>query len=415
MRFLERSGLFLFLVACIVFAFQGCAEKDTSVYEPDVTPPLVSGLAEDTGTVTWSTDEACFCVFVYGTRQGVYSHYAYHVADGGTAHHVDLLDIAPGRYYARVIASDPAGNTSTSDEVVLDVADVPESHNLVYTMVDVGWGDCHFLEFPGGTTVMVDAGYGDRGDYPHSADVFEFLSARGIEPPAGIDYMIATHNHADHYSGFLSLIPVFDTTLFLGPAMAYSSVFESVDDALTSSGVGRDSLYEGQSNANTDLLKWDEQHGIAVKVLSAGAGSLMDPENADDAINNDSVVLKITYGDVDILLNGDAEEFVEHRMLKAYGSQLDCEVLKVGHHANDDASSEGFLDRSTPRVGFISNSMEENDGVFDQSVINALREHNIDYFVSDRAYRNAGRYDEPEHGNLTLTTDGSTFTVWAWD
>lgn len=415
MRLHARAGFSWLLIGCVLFSFQGCAEKDTSVYEPDVTPPSVSGLTHAGGRVSWSTDEACFCMLVYGTRPGVYEHYGYHVADGGETHHVDLLDVEPGQYYARVISTDRAGNTSTSDDIIIDITSDPAHDNLVYTMVDVGWGDCHFLEFPGGTTVMVDAGYGDGGDYPHAADLFSFLNARGIGSPDGIDFMIATHNHADHYGGFLSLIPIYKNTLFLGPALAYSSVFESVDGVLNASGVPRDSLTEGQTNRNTEVLMWDEEHGVEVKVLSAGAGRLMTPEEADDAINNDSVVLKITYGSVDILLNGDAEEFAEQLMVKNYGNELDCEVLKVGHHANDDASSAEFLERATPRVGFISNSMQENDGVFDQTVINALRQHNVDYFVTDRAYLNAGRYDEPEHGNVTLTTDGASFIVWTWD
>ena len=414
MRFDSIMKLSLLLIACGAVAFCGCADKDLSVYDPDITPPAISGLSHSSGTVSWLSDETCFCVLTYGTRQGVYHHYGYSVADGGRAHHVDLLDVGPGLYYARVIATDEAGNTSTSDEMTLEVTSALQRDNLVYTMVDVGWGDCHFLEFPGGTTVLIDAGYGALGEYPHSADLFEFLNARGIQAPDGIDYMIGTHDHGDHFGGFLCLIPVYNNTFFLGPAMAYSSVFESVGDVLSSVDVPWDSLSAGQTNESTDLLKWDEEHGIKVKVLSAGAGSLMDPQEADDAINNDSIVLKLTYGAVDILLNADAEEFAEHLMLKTYGNELDCEVLKVGHHANDDASSKEFLEIATPRVGFISNSMEENDGVFDQAVINALKDFSVDYFVTDRAYRNAGRYDEAEHGNLTLTTDGETFVVWAW-
>jgi beta-lactamase superfamily II metal-dependent hydrolase len=414
MRFCSARFLGLLIVSTVLV--MGCAEKDTSVYEPDVDPPMFSSVGQSGGRVTWTTDEASSCVLRYGTRSGVYSHYGYHVDDGGTDHYVDLIDVESGTYYASIIATDRAGNSSESEETILEVDAVPATENLVYTMVDVGWGDCHFLEFPGGTNVMVDAGFGDGGEYPHLRDVNDFLEARGINElrPSGIDFMIATHAHADHFTGFLDLIGPYSNTTFLAPARPFASLWPEVGGALNTWKVPRDSLSEGQTNETTDLLKWDEDHGIKVKVLSAGAGRFYESGEDDDKINSDSVVLKITYGRVDIMLNGDAEDFVEQRMLKAYGSELDCDVLKVGHHANDDASSEEFLAVATPRLGLISNSMAENDGVFDPTVINLLMKYDVDYYVTDRAYRNAGRYDEPQDGNVTVTTDGETFVVWAW-
>ena len=101
-------------------------------------------------------------------------------------------------------------------------------------------------------------------------------------------------------------------------------------------------------------------------------------------------------------------------MVKTYGNALDCEILKVGHHANNDASSEEFISVATPRVGLIPNSLAENPGVFDQSVIDLLREYSVDYYVSGFAYRNASRSDDPQDGHVTVTTDGETFTVWTW-
>ncbi|MFH1311735.1 MAG: MBL fold metallo-hydrolase [Candidatus Eisenbacteria bacterium] len=414
MRFDARLRFVGLLVIVACFILGGCAEKDTSVFEPDTTAPWVPSASESNGRVSWTTNEDATCVLLYGTRTGVYDHHGYHVSDGGRSHYVDLIDVGPTEYRMRIVATDRAGNTSTGDEMIFLVEETPETENLVYTMVDVGWGDCHFLEFPGGTNVIVDAGYGNLGDFPHSNDVFGFLDTRGVPRPAGIDYMIATHNHGDHYGGFLNLLGFYTNTTLLTPAMPYSRVLETLGAKLAEAGVPVDSLIEGQTNANTDFLRWDEEHGVRVKVFSAGAGRLFAPEQDGDPTNCDSPVIKVSYGQVDIMLNADAEAFVEQRMLKTYGSELDCDVLKVGHHANNDASSEEFLAVATPRVGLIPNSLEENPGVFDQSVINLLREYNVDYFVSDRAYRNAGRTDEAQDGHVSVTTDGETFTVWTW-
>jgi competence protein ComEC len=395
-------------------ALTGCAEKDNTLTDTDTDPPVVSSVSEEDGRVSWDTDESAVCVLLYGSRTGVYNHYGYSVYDGGRTHYIDLIDIEPETYYFRIMATDRAGNSMTTEEMTYEVSEVPSTENLIYSMVDVGWGDCHFVECPNGTKIMVDAGYGTIGEYSHAADVDQFLLARGVTPPAGIDYMVCTHAHADHYGYFLGLVPRFPQTDFLAPRESYSSVWDQLANVLTSPSTKRDSLEEGQTNETVDFLNWDEEHGVEVKVLSSGAGRFVVEGQSSDPINNDSAVLKITYGQVDIILAADAEEFVEQRMVKAYGNELDVEVFKVGHHANNDASSPEYLQALSARVGFIPNSLEENPGVFDQEIIDRLRAYGVDYYVSDRAYMNGARSDEPVHGNLSLTTDGETYTVWSW-
>ena len=397
------------LIALLILT--GCAERNTSVYLPDTTPPSVSGITESQGSVSWQTDEDCTCVLLYGTTRGIYDHYAYSVVDGGEAHEAGIIDVPAAKYYFRVMATDRAGNVATSAETSFTLAAVLHPAELVYTMVDVGWGDCHFLEFPNGTTVMIDSG---TNDVNHKSNISAFLTARKIAAPSGITYMVGTHAHADHLGGFPSFIAQYRNAVFLAPDSASVSVFQYMSKDLNSVNMVRHGLREGQTNADTDFLKWDEEDGVKVKVLSAGAGRLFSPDNPGDSINCDSVVLKVSYGEVDFLLTADAEEFVEDRMIKFHSSDLPCEVLKVGHHGNDDATSNPFLNWAHPRVGLISNSLAENDGVFKQSVINLLLSHNVNYYVTDRVYMDAARNAAPQHGNLTVTTDGETYVVSSW-
>jgi competence protein ComEC len=428
MRVLKRFRFLAALIPAGILVFAGCAEKDTSVFEIDTTPPVILQAGESQGRISWTTDEECKCVLLYGLRQGVYDHYGYNVEDGGTTHYVDLIDLDPGRYHYRVVATDRAGNETTSEEQDFTLGESPDTDKLVYTMVDVGWGDCHFLEFPNGTNVMVDAGYGGLTGDGHDLDVFSFLNARGYSHKSDIDYMVATHAHADHYGGFIDLLGFYSQTNFLAPAEAYSSVWKvlvgtglTLEQRLDGLKIPKDSVRVGQTSANCDFLDWDPEHGARVKVLSSGAGRFMPPELAEEggdegaAVNNDSIVLMVTFGDVDILLAADAEEFVEDRMIEAFGLGLDCDVLKVGHHGSYSSTSAEFLNYTTPRIGLIPNSMAENPGVFSQTVLNSLKGRRIDYFASDHAYRNPGRYDTPLDGNLTVTTDGKTFAVWSWE
>ncbi len=410
----DQARIAAVAIVSIVLLY-GCAEKDRSVFQPDLTPPQVNSISFNEGVVSWHTDEPATCVLHYGERPGIYDHYGYNVSDGGTDHFVRLVDADSGTYYFRILARDISGNMTTTDEVDF-LIDEPQTGNLlVYTVVDVGWGDCNFLEFPNGTNVMIDAGYGSLGEFEHASDLFEFLNARGISPPDGIAYMIATHNHGDHYGGFLDLIPLYSETVFMAPAEPYSSVWASVGAKLDEFNVPRDSLAEGDTNLNKSVLAWDNEDGVTVEVLSAGAGKYYLTGTDDDRLNSDSIVLKVTFGEVDILLTGDAEDFVEQRMIKSYGALLDSDILKVGHHGNSDATSEEFLRIVTPRIGLISNSLAENDGVFDQSVLNLLRAYDVDYYTTDRAYPNAGRYDQVLHGNISVTTDGESYVVHVWN
>lgn len=313
-----------------------------------------------------------------------------------------------------VHASDGSGNRSMSDEIVFEVESVPDGKYLVYTMVDVGWGDCHLLELPNGKRVMIDAGYGSIGSFDHSGDLNRFLSARGISAPKGIDYMVLTHNHGDHYGGFLSLIPLYKPQVFFGPQGAYSSVWKSVGSRLSSAGIRCDSLKAGDNNLNKETLAWDNEDNVTVKVLASGSGAFYYSGDPDDRINSDSIVFKISFGKVDILLAGDAEDFVEQILIRDSYQELQCEILKIGHHGNDDATCEPFLRPVRPRVGLISNSLKENNGVFDQTVIDLLQKYNVDYYVTDRAYPNAKRQDPAANANITLTTDGESYVLWTW-
>ena len=407
-RFATARGAAALLLGLLIVA--GCADRDTGIYLPDTTAPAVSAVAENQGAVSWTTDEACTCVLLYGDQKGIYDHYGYNVTDGGLTHHADLIDVPAGKYYFRVMATDRSGNVTTSPETTFTLTALPEPETFVYTMVDVNWGDCHLLEFPNGTTVMIDAGQAQW-----TQNVYDFLNASGIAAPDGITYALGTHAHADHLGGMPSVLGLYNDAAFLAAEAAAVDVWGYMKATLDGAGItGRHPLTEGQTSDDADYLNWDPEHGVRVKVMAAGSGRLMSPGNSSDSVNCDSAVLKISYGQVDFLLTGDAEEFVEDRMVKSYSAELGCEVLKVGHHGNDDASSDLFLKWVSPRVGLVSNSLAENDGVFKQSVINLLRAHNVDYYVTDRVYMNAARTAEPEYGNVTVTTDGETYVVSSW-
>jgi competence protein ComEC len=134
----------------------------------------------------------------------------------------------------------------------------------------------------------------------------------------------------------------------------------------------RDALRAAQAHRRTwrhvaagDSLSFD---GVAVTVLapdSAWLASLADP-------NEGSVVLRLSYGAVSVLLTGDAEAGEEAWLLARYGDALRADVLKVAHHGSATSSTAAFLDAVRPRVALVSVGTDNSYGHPSQEVLQAF-------------------------------------------
>jgi len=113
--------------------------------------------------------------------------------------------------------------------------------------------------------------------------------------------------------------------------------------------------------------------------------------------NEDSLVLRIQYGDVTILLTGDIERAAEEA-LTVSGWELQSDVLKVPHHGSRTSSSEAFLNRVRPRWAILSAA---------DPVTGRFRYPHPD--VRERyERRNIPLFHTGQQGLITLMTDGRT-------
>lgn len=74
--------------------------------------------------------------------------------------------------------------------------------------------------------------------------------------------------------------------------------------------------------------------------------------------NNYSIVLKMIYKNTSFLFSGDAQFLSETEMI-GKGYDLSADVLKIGHHGSDTATSEEFLNKVNPKYAALS--CEKND------------------------------------------------------
>ena len=214
---------------------------------------------------------------------------------------------------------------------------------LEVTFLDVGEGDATFVSFPNGRKMLVDGG-DRRGTFDAGEQIIEpFLRSKGI---GHLDVVLATHGDSDHIGGLVTVLQRFQVRHLLDNGHRTASrLDQEMYEWADKKGVAQHRLSAGDS-----LLGLGEVHAVVLHPTESFARELGEgPEDSNDA----SVVLKLRYRGIDLLLTGDIEETAEQALLR-WGGQLDAEVLKVPHHGSDTSSSERFLDAARPRWGVIS-------------------------------------------------------------
>lgn len=249
---------------------------------------------------------------------------------------------------------------------------------LTVSFLDVGQGDAVLISAPGGAQVLIDAG-ATRG-------VLRELSRAMPLFDQSLDAVVATHPDQDHVGGLLHVLNRYDVKY------VFESGNLSQSPAYTAYAQARDS--EG---ARTVLAR----RGMR---LSLGAGPFIDvlfPDRDVSGVESNaaSVVLRVVYGDTEVLLTGDAPASIERYLLSLYGTQLESDALKAGHHGSNTSSDAAFLDAVSPEIAVFSRGCENRYG------------HPSPDVVERFSARRVPLYDTCEVGTVTLQSDGRTFSV----
>jgi len=277
----------------------------------------------------------------------------------------------------------------------------PADGRLKVDFLDVGQGDSIFITFPNGKTMLVDGGgkhnfqnnFIERKDgevEPFGPDiqgigesvVSEFLWEKGYSK---VDFVLATHSDADHIQGLSDVLRNFDVkAVLLGKESPGHEDFELLRNEAIRSDLKLTTLTRGDTF---------EVGGVNLEVLNP-KGENIDGESSND----DSVVIRLTYGSKRFLLTGDIEKETE-RELAATPEALKADVVKVAHHGSRTSSIQSFIDSTEAEYAVIPVGRKSRFGHPHVEVVERWKRSGAKVLTTG------------EKGTVSISTDGKDIQV----
>lgn len=247
---------------------------------------------------------------------------------------------------------------------------ITQAGTLTVTWLDVGQGDAAVIQC-GGQAMLIDGGKPEKSSY-----IYAWLQQHGL---SYLDVIVATHVDADHIGG-------------LSGALNYASVGTAYCPVTT-----------GTTETFQSFVKYLAQRGKQITVPTAGETfalggaqvQILGPLHRAEDSNDNSIVLKVSFGATSFLFTGDAERAEEQDLLNA-GVNLQSTVLKVGHHGSDTSTSYPFLRAVAPQYAVISVGAGNSYGHPTEAVLSRLRDAGVTTFRTDM------------QGEITAVSDGQT-------
>jgi competence protein ComEC len=118
--------------------------------------------------------------------------------------------------------------------------------------------------------------------------------------------------------------------------------------------------------------------------------------------NDNSLVLRISFGERAVLLTGDAEHLEEAELIRAHGPRLRADLLKVGHHGSRTSSTPAFVAAVNPAVSTISCGVRNRFGHPHAETLEALGRKGVLALRLDRT------------GSVIWQTDGKGVELWSF-
>ncbi|HKE19679.1 MAG TPA: MBL fold metallo-hydrolase [Kofleriaceae bacterium] len=253
-----------------------------------------------------------------------------------------------------------------------DDADVMRLH-----VIDVGQGAAQLLEFPCGA-ILVDTGGEKNAQFDSEPALIGYLD-RFFERRHDLDrtlaLLVVTHPHIDHTRGIAAVLERYRVL----------NVLDNGDVREDEGGKPQLAMHQWLSQhprvghmdlGRGDIDGRDAATGPVIDPVGACAMSDVDPivralwssdlgrEEVGQNPNNDSVVVRVDFGDASVLLPGDIELLAIARLIRKFKDNprmLDVDIYVVPHHGSRYSTTADLLAQVSPEVAVISAGPYERD------------------------------------------------------
>ena len=188
---------------------------------------------------------------------------------------------------------------------------------LKVVFIDVGNGDSIYIETPNNRRMLVDGGNGGK--------VIPCLLYHGTFK---LDIVFATHDHADHIGGLPEVLEQIDVANLILPGHTHQPDFEILTDIAEKKGIKVHYLNAGDTIVGRGDLR--------IEAVHPGTDASFEG-------NNGSLVLRLLYGEAEILFTGDIESEAEGTILTE-NWDINADIMKIPHHGSRTSSTDEFLD-----------------------------------------------------------------------
>ncbi|WP_438033821.1 DNA internalization-related competence protein ComEC/Rec2 [Sorangium sp. So ce204] len=261
---------------------------------------------------------------------------------------------------------------------------------LRVNVLDVGQGDAILIDLPEGGAMLVDAG----GFVGSPVDT----GARVLRPllrsrrRARLDAVVLSHPHPDHFGGLPATVE----------GVEVGELWDTGQGEAEGAGPVYRKLLSDLRRRGVPIVRPDALCGRP-RILSGATIEVLAPcpeLHPDRGANDNSFVVRITYGARSALLVGDAEHEAEDALVARYGAALRADLLKVGHHGSRTSTGAALLAAVDPSIAAVSCGVRNRFGHPSPEVLSRLSARGVAIARTDRG------------GALTWETDGER-VLWS--
>lgn len=279
-----------------------------------------------------------------------------------------------------VIMDQTESSQTQSREAILYDSDELEQkgkqNNLKVHFIDIGQASATLFQWAEqgeDHAILYDTGDWDKNN------VAKYLELQNIEK---LDLVVVSHPHAKHIGQLAMIVEEYEVEeVWFSGNISSSKIFERAVEAVMASGAEYDEPRKGET----------VHYGpIQVETLS--------PEKLTGQIDEDSIVLRFSYGEIAFLLTGDIHHEQEQAILQNF-PDIEADILQLGNHGADTSSDREFLETVNPALAIYSAGENNPYGYPHEDVVATVKDLDIPLYGTD------------EHGTILIQTNGKSFEV----